>query len=521
MSDLPSFGPFRIVRRLGRGGMAETFVAERQGLAGFSQRVCLKRVLPALCADPGFVAMFQEEARLAARLVHPHIAQIYDFGADEGQWWMALELVDGVDLRTLLETVRALDQPMPLDLVVLILTDVSSALACSHGSQPVVVHRDVTPSNVLLSREGAVKLADFGIAKQTDGERATASGIKGKVPYMAPEQALGGTIDARTDLFALGVMAFELLAGRRPFDGPTELATLANLAADRRPSLASVAPHAPAALVALVEQLLAPAPDARPESAAAVLDTLSADAPPLSARRALGVLVERAQTRAETRPLDAMPAASATGTAPPPPEPAAPTQPAAPENASATAPRLHASPPPAGPEPAPARAVAPGRSRRGAWFALFSLGIAASVAIGIAATRSASPHAAESRASSSPVAPSPTALAAPSPTALVARAPRDAKAPAQTASSTAAAPPAQPVPAVASSEAAPRRGTLVVTAYPWGFVEIDGRELGRAPVRALLDEGRHRVRVRADDVVKMRRATVVAGETREVLVSLE
>jgi hypothetical protein len=511
MSDLPSFGPFHIVRRLGRGGMAETFVAERQGLAGFSQRVCLKRVLPALCADPVFVAMFQEEARLAARLVHPHIAQIYDFGADEGQWWMALELVDGVDLRTLLETVRALDQPMPLDLVVLILTDVSSALACAHGSQPVVVHRDVTPSNVLLSREGAVKLADFGIAKQTDGERATASGIKGKVPYMAPEQALGGTIDARTDLFALGVMAFELLAGRRPFDGPTELATLANLAADRRPSLASVAPHAPAALVALVEQLLAPAPDARPESAAAVLDTLSAGAPPLRARRALGVLVERAQSRAETRPLDATPAASGAGTVLPAPEPAAPTPTAEPEVASSTAPQHHDAPLPAAPEPA--RTAAPGRSRRGTAFALFSLGIAAFIVIGITALRSASPRAAESRTSTAPVAPAPTALVAP--------APREASAPAQVGSSMTATPPAQPMPAVASSGTAPRRGILVVTAYPWGFVEIDGRELGRAPVRALLDEGSHRVRVRADDVVKTRRATVVAGETREVIVALE
>ncbi len=273
--------------------MAETFLAERHGVAGFAQRVCVKRVLPAFCTDPVFVAMFQGEARLAARLVHPHIAQVYDFGAHEGQWWMALELVDGVDLRALLRAMRALGQPMPIDLVVLILTDVCSALAHAHAARPAVVHRDVSPSNVLLSREGAVKLADFGIAKQTSGERATASGIKGKVPYMSPEQALGGAVDARSDLFSLGVLSFELLAGRRPFDGPTELATLANLAGDRRPALGPLAPHAPPALVALVERLLAPTPDARPASANAVLDALSAGAPPLSARRALGAMVDR------------------------------------------------------------------------------------------------------------------------------------------------------------------------------------------------------------------------------------
>jgi hypothetical protein len=513
MSELPAFGPFRIVRRLGRGGMAEMFVAERQGLASFSQRVCLKRVLPTLCADPMFVAMFQEEARLAARLVHPHIAQIYDFGADEGQWWMALELVDGVDLRTLLDAVRALDQPMPLDLVMLILTDVSSALACAHGSQPVVVHRDVTPSNVLLSREGAVKLADFGIAKQTDGERATASGIKGKVPYMAPEQALGGRIDARTDLFALGVMAFELLAGRRPFDGPTELATLANLAADRRPSLAPLAPHAPPALVALVEQLLAPAPDARPESAAAILDTLSADAPPLRARSALGVLVERAQAHTEPRVHEAPPSgvASPSPNAPPPavastpagaagPAPAAPAETARLDEARADPLGL-----------ASGHATAPHRARRSAWFAGLALGSAGLLAVGVTALGGAPPDAVATRA--------PTSRAATPERSAAPRLPQPATSSSPPASSANASPSAQPI--VAASPATPRSGTLVVTVYPWGFVEVDGRPLGRAPVRAVLPEGEHRVRVRADDVVKTRRARVVADAVREVLVTLD
>jgi len=504
MAELPSFGPFQLVQRLGRGGMAETFIAERRGLAGFSQRVCLKRVLPALCANPVFIAMFQEEARLAARLVHPHIAQIYDFGADDGQWWMALELVDGVDLRTLLDAVRALDQPMPLDLVVLILTDVCSALVCAHGAEPSVVHRDVTPSNVLLSREGAVKLADFGIAKQTSGDQATASGIKGKVPYMAPEQALGGRIDARTDLFALGVMSFELLTGRRPFDGPTELATLSNLAADRRPDLAPLAPHAPPALVALVEQLLAPAPDARPESAAALLDVLSAHAPPLRARRALGVMVERARVPSDASvedvPSSVMVVARTPGTdvatpAAPSPALAAPLDLPAPAGTRAAA---HPATPAHAPRVPPRRAV----------FTLFLLGIVVIAGLTFALLRGSIPLPARPPAAAHPASPrsvprradsEPDSAHRPTVTAVPTTAPADV----------AAAPPTT------------RRGTLVVTAYPWGFVEIDGRALGRAPVRAILDEGEHRVRVRAEGTVKTRRARVVAGETREVIVSID
>jgi serine/threonine protein kinase len=514
----PQFGAFRIVRRLGVGGMAETFVAERRGPAGFEQRVCLKRVLPAFCEDAAFVAMFQNEARLAARLTHPHIAQVYDFGEVEQQWWMALEFVDGVDLRALLDAVRALGQPLPLDLVLLVVADVCAALAYAHEpsleGRPSLVHRDVSPSNVLLSYDGAVKLADFGIAKPASGDRATASGIKGKVPYMSPEQALGGAVDGRSDLFSLGVMAFEMLAGRRPFDGATDLATLSNLVAGVRPSLAALAPHAPAPLVALVERLIEPDRDARPASASDVLDALSSTSPPLSSRRVLGQLVRRVRPPESTaQPVDPMGPTVATPSPPPTPV-AAPLAPAG----TAT---LRDEPAPATPTQTPvaftgpAAQPAPRRASRELIFAASSLALlvvlaASTAAIVLGGQTAERPSRSTTRVESTP----------PRATALLGRAPepaRDASTSPPADAPLDAGPPATPD----APTAAAARSTLVVTAYPWGLVEIDGRELGRSPVRLELSPGEHSVVVRADAVIKRRSITLLAGQRRELVVPLE
>lgn len=300
--DPPKLGPFELLRRLGAGGMAETFLAVRRGPAGFEQRVCIKRILPAYETDREFVAAFLDEARTSAALRHANIVQVVDFGlnAADGSHYLALELVDGMDLRALMEQHAEFDA----ELVTLIASDLAAALEHAHASdegRAPVVHRDLSPSNVLLSRAGEIKLTDFGIARAIGGSHRTASGvIKGKIPYMPPEYVEGGRFDARGDLFALGVLIYELLHGRRPFDGDSELDTLRKIAAgERRPFEAS----APPALVACVDRLLQRHPADRFDNAHALLDALPA-VPAHQARRRLAALV-RART-SHTSLLDAV-----------------------------------------------------------------------------------------------------------------------------------------------------------------------------------------------------------------------
>lgn len=299
-----SFGGYEIERRLGAGGMAEVFLAQRRGPEGFAKRVALKRVLPAYNHDAEFVRLFQDEARLAARLDHPHIAGIHDFGELGGSWYMAMEYVEGADLRTVLASLGRARQPMPSDLVLLLAADLASALLYAHeleidGAPARIVHRDVTPSNVLLSIDGAVRLADFGIAKATTHGHHTRTGVvKGKVPYMPPEQALGQAMDHRVDLFALGVLLYECLAGKRPYDGVTELDTLQRIHKGQHARLVDAAPHAVPALAAVIERLIRPEPCDRFASAGDVLDALAATPPPTNARRLLGKLVRQVQAEA-------------------------------------------------------------------------------------------------------------------------------------------------------------------------------------------------------------------------------
>jgi serine/threonine protein kinase len=314
------FGPFEIERPLGRGGMAETFVARYRTAKGFERTVCLKRILSEHAASSDFVDAFQEEAKLAMRLVHPHIAQVYDFGEVEGTWWMSLELVGGGDLRALL---KALGQPMPVDLVLLLAIDLASALEYAHalvvdGRAADLVHRDVSPSNVLIDEQGNFKLVDFGIAKSTLSSSETTTGkIKGKACYMAPEQGLGRKLDRRTDLWALGVVLYEALAGVRPFEAATDLATILLVSQGERRTLADAAPHVPADVCAIVERLLTVDVDRRFQSASEVLEALEHRPPPPTARRRLAQILRRMQAgelRAES-PRDAAKPSAQAGTA--------------------------------------------------------------------------------------------------------------------------------------------------------------------------------------------------------------
>ena len=307
-SDLigTDIGPYRLVRRLGMGGMAETFVAVRRGPGGFSQRVCLKLVLPFHRGDQEFLELFRREARLAAKLRHSNIVGILDFGEVEGRSYMALELVDGVDLKVLLESRDG--RRLPHEHVALIGYDIASALHHAHnpphdsdidGAPPLpIIHRDVSPSNVLVSRHGEVMLGDFGVAKAASASSGTLSTIKGKIPYMSPEQLKLESLDGRADLFAVGVVLFEALCGKRPYEGGHDPATIMRILEGQHPPLASLAPNAPTELCDLIERLIDPDRGKRPANAAELIGLLEPFVPPPRVRRELAEAID------ELRPHD-------------------------------------------------------------------------------------------------------------------------------------------------------------------------------------------------------------------------
>ncbi|MEM9728433.1 MAG: serine/threonine-protein kinase [Myxococcota bacterium] len=297
------FGEYELVERLGVGGMAETFVAIRRGPAGFSQRVCLKRILATFRDEPEFVALFMREARLSALLHHNHIARVLDFGAVDGNHYLTIELIEGTDLRSLLAALANRGERLELNLVVYLARALAAALDFAHtaddaGVPAGLVHRDVSPSNVLLSYAGEVKLADFGIAKRLDQPGSLEStALKGKVPYMAPEYAVGLRYDARSDLYSLGVVLYECLTGRRPYDGENDLETIERARQGVRDSMDSLGVRAPRSLVRAVESLIAPSPSDRPTNAGEFLQSLETlPANPLN-RRQLGALVRDAADR--------------------------------------------------------------------------------------------------------------------------------------------------------------------------------------------------------------------------------
>ncbi|MGB8329897.1 MAG: serine/threonine-protein kinase [Polyangiales bacterium] len=303
------FGDYELVKRLGVGGMAEAFLAVRHGLGGFEQRVCLKRILPTFVDDADFVAMFLREARLSALLHHGHIARVLDFGMADGTQYLTLELIEGADLRALLRHLLRHGETLDPGLTSYIAHALASALdfahtADAHGTAAGIIHRDVSPSNVLLSNAGEIKLADFGIAKATNLPGSIQSGaLKGKIPYMAPEYALGRSCSPRSDLFSLGVLLYECLAGCRPFEGDNDLQTLDRARTGRHDPLQDAAPNTPAPLVNAIESLLAPDPSQRPASAGHFIGMLAEAPPPSLAQRDLGRLVRSIDQR------DAIPSA--------------------------------------------------------------------------------------------------------------------------------------------------------------------------------------------------------------------
>jgi len=267
-------GRYQIIRRLALGGMAELYLARQLGDAGYEKVVALKRVLPHLAEDPAFVQMFLNEARLAAGLNHSAIAQVIDFGTEGGEHFMTLEYVHG---RSVFQLLREAGRALPRSVALTIAHEVAGALhyaheRCGSDGRPLgLVHRDVSPSNILVSYDGDVKLVDFGVAKATAHSHATqTAAIKGKIAYMAPEQLRGESLDRRSDVFALCVVLYEMVLGKRCFSAPGEFALINRVAAARFTKPSKIEPDIEAALEAVVVDGLSADPDGRPKSARAL-----------------------------------------------------------------------------------------------------------------------------------------------------------------------------------------------------------------------------------------------------------
>ncbi|HEX7705867.1 MAG TPA: TonB family protein, partial [Thermoanaerobaculia bacterium] len=227
------FGQYVLVDKIAAGGMAEVWKARMRGVEGFQKIVAIKKILPHLSDNQDFIEMFIDEAKLAAQLNHNNITHIYDLGRIQNSYYIAMEYIDGFDLKTILRRAEDRNQPLTPELALFIASKVASALDYAHRKKDFeeqemgLVHRDVSPQNVLISQEGDIKLCDFGIAKAASKASHTQAGaLKGKLQYMSPEQAWGRTIDRRSDVFALATVLFEMLTGRKLFTGENEMSIL-------------------------------------------------------------------------------------------------------------------------------------------------------------------------------------------------------------------------------------------------------------------------------------------------------
>ena len=264
------FGQYTLLERIAVGGMAEVWKARMKGVEGFQKTVAIKKILPHLTDSSDFVTMFIDEAKLAAQLNHNNIIHIYDLGKIGDDYFIAMEFVDGKDLRSILNSARAENRPLPLGLALLVGSRLSSALDHAHrqrdfeGRPLGLVHRDVSPQNVLISYEGDIKLCDFGIVKAvTKASKTQMGALKGKLQYMSPEQAWGRPVDARSDIFSLGSLLFEMLTGRRLFSGESEMSVLDAVREGRIQAPRDLDPRLPLEVNALVLKALARDPGDR------------------------------------------------------------------------------------------------------------------------------------------------------------------------------------------------------------------------------------------------------------------
>jgi serine/threonine protein kinase len=271
---LHAFGQYQLVRRLAVGGMAEIFLAKQLGPRGFERDVVIKRVRPELNAHGSFVEMFLDEARMAARLSHPHIVQIHDLGLIEGHYFICMEYLAGEDLEFLIQQCRKKQLEFPISVAMRLVAEAAHGLHHAHtlsdedGAPLGLVHRDISPSNLFLTYQGNTKVLDFGIARAASACDAETAPLKGKVAYIAPEQVEGFPADARSDVYMLGLTLYKLLTGRHPFVGKTDVEILRAILRGKIPPLEEARPDVPPELPEIVRRATARLPEARYQTAA-------------------------------------------------------------------------------------------------------------------------------------------------------------------------------------------------------------------------------------------------------------
>ncbi len=470
-------GRYELCERIAAGGMGEVYVAVQRGIGRFSRPIAIKLLLPHLAEDTRAISMFLTEARVGGQMVHANIAQVYDVGLEHQRYFIAMELVRGVALQKLIAGLREAKEQLSVNLLSYIGRSLCEGLHVAHeqcgpdGKALELVHRDVTPHNVLVGVDGAVKLTDFGIARVADADRLSRPGmVLGKLGYLAPEQITGGVIDRRVDLFAAGATLFHLAALQKPFD----TATGSSLDPERRPTvpLRVLRPDLPRSFVDAVEQALEVDPAARFPTAKALRQALPVAGP--DAPEELGALVRRV-CRAELIDLEAMTLRA--------------TEALEPDEASASPLRVNET----------EASLRPPRSRA-PWLVL---GGTVLLSVGVGAW------------SVWPPAPAPV----PSPALVAVEPTPEVAAP--------AAPIGVPDASVKSSVDAgvvvARAALLTVDAIPWASLVLDGRALGETPrADVTVSGGPHLLTATCPDTGKVvqRRFVAVSGERVQLKLDL-
>ena len=287
-----TIGRYEFLVPIAKGGMAGVWAARLKGTRGFAKTVAIKTMLPTLSDDPLFEQMFLDEAQIAAQIHHPNVVEIMDLGEQEDVLYQVMEYVDGESLATVLRTVSKKKERMPVEIAVRVVTDALRGLHAAHELKSVdgtlmgLVHRDISPQNIMITYDGVVKLVDFGVAKAAGrtASETTAGQIKGKAPYMAPEQALGQRVDRRTDLFAMAIVLYQITTGKHPFRGENDIATLHNILHKDVPSPRFVDPKFPRPLEAVINRALSREVEKRFPSAKEMADALARVFPPTHRR---------------------------------------------------------------------------------------------------------------------------------------------------------------------------------------------------------------------------------------------
>ena len=274
---MEEFGKYTLLQKLGQGGMAEVFLASEPISKNLTRFVVVKRILPHISEDQNFITLFLDEARLVSQLNHPNIAIVYDFGEIDGEYYIAMEYINGPTLSKFIKSARKFGG-VPLSHALYIIEQVLNGLYYAHtkkdpyGNPLNIIHRDISPQNILISREGAVKLVDFGVAKSNIQQHYTVAGtFKGKYSYLAPEVCLKKPWDQRVDLWAIGVVLYEILYGRPLFKKSNELATLQAIINQPIPPITELRPEVPKVVEEFLKKALERDPDKRFQSAEEML----------------------------------------------------------------------------------------------------------------------------------------------------------------------------------------------------------------------------------------------------------